>query len=80
MGYQPTRANANPKPPKTGRTGMTNCPNCDAILSYDGGLHCDYCGAMFERPRRDYAMKVHSPDVDETVIRDWARTIVMTIN
>ena len=35
----------------------TNCPNCNAILSYDGGLHCDYCGAVFERPhekRRDF--------------------------
>lgn len=31
---------------------MTNCPNCSAILSYDGGLHCDYCGARFERPER----------------------------
>lgn len=31
---------------------MTNCPNCNAILNYEGGLHCDYCGAVFERPER----------------------------
>ena len=30
---------------------LSNCPNCNAILSYDGGLHCDYCGAMFEAPK-----------------------------
>ena len=36
-----------------------NCPNCNAILSYEGGLHCDYCGAWFEEPR--YA-----------VLRDWS--------
>ena len=29
---------------------MSNCPNCNAILSYEGGLHCDYCGAWFEEP------------------------------
>lgn len=32
----------------------SNCPNCGAILNYDGGLHCDYCGAVFERPEPDY--------------------------
>ncbi len=31
----------------------TNCPNCNAVLSYEGGLHCDYCGARFERPDGD---------------------------
>ena len=35
-----------------------NCPNCNGVLSYAGGLHCDYCGAWFERPR--------------AVIRDWS--------
>lgn len=29
---------------------MTNCPNCGAVLSCEGGLHCDYCGSVFERP------------------------------
>lgn len=59
---------------------MTNCPNCNAILSYDGGLHCDYCGAMFERPHKDFTVKVQPFDVDETVFRDLASSIAMTIN
>jgi uncharacterized Zn finger protein (UPF0148 family) len=28
----------------------SNCDNCGAPLAYDGGLHCDYCGTVFERP------------------------------
>lgn len=42
-----------------------NCPNCGAILSYDGGKHCDYCGAVFEESR--------------TVIRDWSGDVVATL-
>ena len=38
----------------------SNCPNCNGVLSYEGGLHCDYCGAWFERPR-----------VDSATIRSW---------
>ena len=34
-------------------TAQTNCPNCGAILNRDGGLHCDYCGAVFEKPEPD---------------------------
>jgi len=51
---------------------MSNCPNCNAILSYEGDLHCDYCGAWFERP--------DEKAVDEDVINfyDWAGNIVYT--
>lgn len=28
-----------------------NCPNCGANLVYEGGLHCEFCGAWFEEPR-----------------------------
>lgn len=52
---------------------MTNCPNCNAILSYEGGLHCDYCGARFERPYSGLTVKVHSPEVDEVMARAVAR-------
>lgn len=59
MGYQPTKAGANPTPPKVAAPrGLTNCPNCNAVLSYVGGLHCDYCGTRFEKP-------------DEVIIRSW---------
>ena len=52
---------------------MTNCPNCGAVLNYDGGLHCDYCGAVFERPRVECAVKIHSPEVGEDMLRMLAR-------
>lgn len=55
---------------------MTNCPNCNALLSYEGGLHCDYCGAVFERPRRDCVVKVHSPEMDEGAMRMLARGLL----
>ena len=42
-----------------------NCPNCGAVISYDGGKHCDYCGAVFEEPR--------------TVIMDWSGDVVATL-
>jgi predicted amidophosphoribosyltransferase len=32
----------------------SNCDNCGAPLAYDGGLHCDYCGTVYERPEPDY--------------------------
>ena len=35
---------------------ITNCPNCNAVLSYEGGLHCDYCGTRMEPPRNSYSM------------------------
>lgn len=44
----------------------SNCPNCDAVLSYEGGLHCDYCGARFERPE----------DGDMVEFRDCAGDVV----
>lgn len=44
----------------------TNCPNCDAVLSYDGGLHCSYCGAWFEKP-------------DCVTIREWDGTPFCTL-
>lgn len=60
---------------------MTNCPNCDAVLSYEGGLHCDYCGARFERPEAEpsldiarfysngeLVMTLYSPQVDEGAV------------
>lgn len=55
----------------------TNCPNCDGLLSYDGGLHCDYCGARFERPRREeMSVDVSFPDVDDEVARMVARGLL----
>ena len=57
---------------------MTNCPNCGAVLNYDGGLHCDYCGAVFERPRVECAVKIHSPEVGEDMLRMLARGLCRT--
>lgn len=52
---------------------MSNCPNCNAILSYEGGLHCDYCGARFERPGREIRVDVKSPDVSVREIAENLR-------
>lgn len=60
---------------------MTNCPNCNAVLSYEGGLHCDYCGAWFERPRRsrDMGLAVRFDRNDEEIARTFARGL-LTVN
>lgn len=38
--------------PEPAALPVSNCPNCGAVLDYEGGLHCEYCGARFERPAR----------------------------
>lgn len=56
-----------------------NCDNCGAPLAYDGGLHCDYCGTVYERPHEDFTVKVHSCKMDKAAKRMFARGL-MSLN
>jgi len=58
---------------------MTNCPNCGAALSYEDGLHCDYCGSVFDQPSRDLTFEVYAPEIDKTEFIDCFGNIVMSV-
>ncbi len=53
----------------------TNCKNCGAPLSYDGGLHCEYCGTWFEHPAETVLYSDGRPAyvLRETTMHDGSR-------